>query len=125
MPAVSEFYWNDSWLYAAEAEAYRISVVEATAVARERAKWRHVAETVVPSPGGIQIGSSDAALLEGGAQPHEIDPGRKGILASKARGFAAGGPVRHPGFKGTPFMRPAAEAWPELFVTAARGTFPG
>jgi hypothetical protein len=124
MPAVSEFFWNDSFLYAAEAEAYRISVAEAAGVARERAAWRHVAETVAPSPAGIVVGSSDAKLLEGGARAHEIDPGRKGILANPKAGFVSGGPVQHPGFRGTPFMRPAAEAWPELFITAARGTFP-
>jgi len=116
------FFWHDEILYAAAAEAYRISVTEAAAVARQRAPWRHVASSISPTTGGIRVGAPDAALAEGGARPHTIETGNK--VTRFASGDFASGTIHHPGFKGTPFMRPAAEAWPELFVTAARGTFP-
>jgi hypothetical protein len=121
------FYWNDSWLRAAAAEAYRISVAEAAGVAKSRAPWAHVAASISPTTDGIRVSSPDAALAEGGAKPHTIDPAGGGparVLKFKTGGFASG-PVSHPGFQGTPFMREAALAWPELFVSAAKVTFPG
>jgi len=122
MPAGVTFYWNDSFLQAAAAEAYRISVAEASGVARAKAPWAHIKASISPTTNGIKVGAPDAALAEGGARPHVIESGSK--VTRFASGDFASGTIKHPGFKGTPFMRPAAEAWPSLFNTAARGTFP-
>ncbi|HXJ65629.1 MAG TPA: hypothetical protein VNN79_17875 [Actinomycetota bacterium] len=121
MPASVTFFWDDAILRVAAVEAYKISVAEAAGAARAKAPWRHVAESVSPSPDGIRVGSPDAALAEGGAKAHTIE---KSGVTHFASGDFASGPIEHPGFQGTPFMRTAAEAWPELYNTAARTTFP-
>ena len=120
---VEGFFWDDAWLRAAAAEAYTVSLMEAAAVARAKAPWRHVAASVSPTSDGIRVGSPDAALAEGGSPAHTIEPSRK-VAKFKDGGFATG-PIQHPGFGGTPFMREAAAVWPELFNAAARRTFPG
>jgi hypothetical protein len=122
--AVGGFYWNDSWLHAAAAESYKLSVAEAAAVARSRAPWAHVAASISPTSNGIRVGASDAALAEKGAGAHVIEPSRKVAKFSSSGDFATG-PIKHPGFGGTPFMQPAAEAWPSLFVQTAKRVFPG
>ena len=121
MPASVTFFWDDAILRVAAVEAYKISVAEAAGVARAKAPWRHVAESISPSPDGIKVGAPDFALAEGGAKAHEIE--KSGVTKFPDGGFATG-PIQHPGFQGTPFMRTAAEAWPELYNTAARATFP-
>lgn len=124
---VSNFYWDDSWLRAAAEESYRLALAESAGLARSLAKWRHVAETIEPAADGVAVGSPDAALLEGGARPHTIDPAGGGparVLKFKDGGFASG-PVSHPGFQGSPFMRPTAEAWPATYTNTARAVFPG
>jgi len=122
MDIVVEVQWDDAILLAAEKRAYVSSVVEATAVARARAPWAHVRASIEPSPEGIVVGSSDAALAEGGSPPHVIEPSRQ--VVRYADGDFATGPISHPGFRGTPYMREAAAAWPSLFDRAAMASFP-
>lgn len=117
------FYWNDSWLRAAAAESYKLSVAEAAAIARAEAPWRHIQSSIHPTSNGIAVGAPDAGLAEAGAGPHMIEQSKK-VAKFKDGGFATG-PIQHPGFKGTPFMRTAADAWPSLFVNTARRVFPG
>jgi len=121
MPAGVTFFWDDSILRVAAVEAYKLSVAEAAGVARAEAPWNHIKASISPSPDGIRVGAPDAALAEGGAKAHEIE--KSGVTKFPDGGFATG-PIQHPGFQGTPFMRTAAEAWPELYNTAARATFP-
>ena len=116
------FFWDDSILRVAAVEAYKLSVAEAAGVARAEAPWNHIKASIAPSSDGIKVGAPDAALAEAGAGAHTIEPTSK-VAKFKDGGFATG-PIQHPGFKGTPFMRTAAEAWPELYNTAARATFP-
>jgi hypothetical protein len=121
MPAGATFFWNDSWLKAGIAEAYRISVTEAAGVARSRAPWNHIKSSISPTTDGIRVGASDAALAEKGAKAHDIE---KSGVTRFANGEFASGKIAHPGFGGTPFMKPAAEAWPTLFNSAARAALP-
>lgn len=119
----ANWYWNDSWLQAAAAESYRLSVAEAAAVARSAAPWQHIKSSISPTTDGIAVGAPDAALAEKGAGPHMIEQSKK-IAKFKDGGFATG-PIEHPGFRGTPFMATAADAWPSLFVQTAKRVFPG
>jgi hypothetical protein len=122
LPSGVNFYWNDSFLQAAAAEAYRISVTEAAGVARAKAPWNHIKASIGPTLDGIAVGAPDKYLAEGGARPHVIESGNE--ITKFNSGDFASGTIKHPGFSGTPFMKPAAEAWPSLFNTAARATFP-
>lgn len=119
---VSGFFWNDSWLKAAAARAYSVSVADAAGVARARAPWNHIKASIFPTSNGIAVGASDAALAEKGAKAHDIE--KSGVTRFPSGDFASG-KIEHPGFRGTPFMQPAADAWPSLFVSAARSAFPG
>jgi hypothetical protein len=122
--AVTGFYWNDGWLRAAAEESYRLALIESAAFARSKASWRHVASTIAPSTGGIVVGSSDAALLEGGAKAHQVERDPRKITKFPDGGFATG-PIDHPGFKGSPFMGPTRDAWPTTYVQTAKRVFPG
>ena len=123
MSAVTEVYWDDAWLRAAVDAARREALAVSAAFARSRAPWRHVASSISPAPDGVRVASPDAALAEGGSRPHTIEPSRK--VARFKDGTFATGPISHPGFKGTPFMRETAEAWPETVTGTLRRAIPG
>ena len=80
---------------------------------------------VVPSGEGATVGSRSplGGLFEYGVGPHQITPKRR-ILRLADGGFVTG-PVRHPGMKAQPFLRPSLPAWPALYRRAAAGTLRG
>lgn len=125
MTAGVDFYWNDTWLRAAAEESYRVGLGESAVLARRLAKWRHVASSISPGADGVVVGSSDAALLEGGAKAHEVGPRDQALRFTHGDGGFSSRPVEHPGFRGSPFMRPTAEAWPATYTQAAKAVFPG
>jgi hypothetical protein len=123
--ATWSFEWNPGALTARLRAAFGSSVREAAALAKARARWRHVAESVHVAGAGstvaeIEASSPDARLLERGARAHEEAPHGEALrFEGGDQGFARGA-IEHPGFHGEPFLQPAAESWPELYRRAAR-----
>jgi len=74
---------------------------------------------------GESVGTLHPAGLfhEFGTKPHTIEP--KGKVLKLADGGFVSGPVKHPGMKATPFLRPAKELWPTAYRRQAMGAFRG
>lgn len=80
---------------------------------------------VLPSGEGATVGSRSplGSFFEFGVGAHEITP-KRNVLRMADGGFVTG-PVRHPGMKAQPFLRPSLPLWPALYRRAASGALRG
>jgi hypothetical protein len=74
---------------------------------------------------GEAVGTLDptAMFFEFGTPPHEIEPKKKVLRLADGR-FVTG-PVKHPGMRAKPFLRPTLPAWPQLYRRQAAQAFRG
>lgn len=116
-------YWNSAPIKAKVRTASARSMVKAKGVAMAKAKWRHVRSSVYVRTSGTKgvVGASapDAMRLEKGTHPHTEGPRTKEAMKFPNGGFARG-EIQHPGTKGEPFLKPAAEAWPAIVKAELR-----
>lgn len=130
MTAFVQTYWNPVPLKAAIARAQALAVKGVETDAKRNCEWRHVREEIHAVSRGnaaaVGGGGPDSFYLEKGTRPHLIDPGGGGPsqVLRLASGDFVRGPVRHPGTRGKPFLRPAAARYAELFRAAARAVLP-
>jgi hypothetical protein len=62
-------------------------------------------------------------LFEKGVGPHEITPAKR--VLRMADGRFVTGPVRHPGMRAQPFLRPLLPLWPTMYRRHAAGALRG
>ena len=120
-------WWNDAPLKAAARRTFTASASDVADAARARAPWRRVAASIGTQHMGnvirVRASHPHAAMAEKGADPHPIDP-RVGRILRMADGRFVTGGVRHPGFRGQPFLSPAARLFPSMFRVRGRQFFP-
>lgn len=119
------FWWNPAPLTARLVGAARPAFIQTGLVAKKlaprdtgllAAKVRGI--QVAPTVGAITATGVDyLAVVIGGAKPHKIDPPGNQALNTP---YGPRASVQHPGMEGNPFMRKAAQAFPDLYVANAR-----
>lgn len=74
---------------------------------------------------GDKVGTLDpvGAFFEFGTGPHEIKPKRK--VFKLADGSFVSGPIKHPGMKSKPFLRPILPFWASFYRRQAAQAFRG
>src|SRR4030095_5810013 len=74
---------------------------------------------------GDKVGTLDpvGGFFEFGTQPHTIEPKKK--VLKLADGSFVTGPVKHPGMKSQPFLRPTLPLWAPLYRRQAAQAFRG
>lgn len=74
---------------------------------------------------GENVGTLDpkGGFFEFGTKPHQIEPKKK--VLRLADGSFVTGPVKHPGMKAKPFLRPLLAFWGNFYRRRAAGAFRG
>jgi hypothetical protein len=119
--------WRPEPLTARLIAAARPAAMQFSALARARAPSKRVASSirVLGTATTFTVGSAHplAAFFEKGVGPHEIEP--KGRVLRLADGRFVTGPVKHPGMRAKPFLRPLLPLWASLYRRSAASAFRG
>lgn len=116
--------WQPEPLNAKLAAAAAPARVQWAGLARARCSSKRVGASIVVRGDRVAALHPLAPIIEGGAQPHTIEPAKKKALKLADGGFVSG-PVQHPGSPEKPFLRPTLPAWPMLYRRQAGGAFRG
>ena len=150
MSITASVFWNDAPLKGALKGAFRVSVIQAAAVAagnvRGSSGVRSKTKAIITGDGVAIVKSTDfkAHWWEEGIDQHVIGPrnlgrGRGTGLRSRRRKSSTGkgvalkfpdggfsrAPIQHPGMAERPFLRPMLPIWPVLYRRAASGALAG
>lgn len=124
MATTSTVIWRPEALTARLIAAAVPARLQWATAARSRCSSKRVAASVKVLGESVVATDPLAPIIEGGSGPHEIAP-QPGKPLRLADGSFVAGPVRHPGTKAQPFLRPTLPLWPSLYRRAAMGAFRG
>lgn len=119
--------WRPEPLTARLIAAARPAASDYSRLAAARAPSKRVAASMQVFGGGTNftVGPTHplGGMFESGVGPHEIEGGYGKLRMADGRWVT--GPVRHPGMRAQPFLRPLIPLWPALYRRHATGSFRG